>query len=125
MQGKTILANVDEYIATQPDEVAQILKDLRQLILATAPGAIEGMSYGMAGYKISGKPLVYFGAFKNHIGFFATPAMHSAFAKELAAFKQGKGSVQFPLNKPMPMALIKKMVTAKIQEIEKKVKPGK
>ena len=70
----------------------------------------------MPAYKINGKPLVYFAGFKNHIGFYATPTGHAEFADELAKYKQGKGSVQFPLDKPIPYSLIKRIVLFRVKE---------
>jgi len=70
----------------------------------------------MPTYKLNGKPLVYFAGYKNHIGFYATPTGHSEFAEELATYKQGKGSVQFPLNNPMPLDLISRIVAFRVRE---------
>ena len=109
-------ATVDAYIQSFPGDVQQVLTAIRHAITDTAPQAIESISYGMPAYKLNGKPLVYFAAFKNHIGFYATPNGHEAFKKELSAYKQGKGSVQFPSNKKMPLALIKKIVKWKVAE---------
>lgn len=78
--------------------------------------AEEGISYGMPAYKMNGRPLVYFAAFKNHIGFYATPTGHAAFAKELSGYKQGKGSVQFPVDEPMPLQLIADIVKFRVEE---------
>ena len=74
----------------------------------------------MPAYKINGKPLVYFAGFKNHIGFYATPNGHFEFKEELSNYKQGKGSVQFPLDKPIPFELIKRIVAYRIKENEHK-----
>ena len=109
---------VDEYIRTQPKEYQQRLKDLRALIQKTVPEALEGFSYGMPAYKYKGKPLVYFACFAQHTGLYATPSAHIAFADELAQYKQGKGSVQFPHGNALPLSLIKKMVLFKAKEIE-------
>ena len=97
--------NVTEYIAEFPAEMQGMLEEVRVTIKANAPDAVEQIAYGMPGYKLNGHPLVYFGGFKNHIGFFATPSGHEAFAGELSKYKQGKGSVQFPLDQPMPLDL--------------------
>lgn len=113
---------VDEYIETFPEATQQILKQIRAIIKQQSPDAAEGMNYGMPSYKTNGKPLVYFAGFKNHIGFYATPTGHAAFADELSQYKQGKGSVQFPLNKPIPYDLIKRIVQYRIEENKKKVK---
>jgi len=88
--------SVDEYILGKEEHVRIILEKVRDIILRNAPEAKEGISYGMPSYKLKGKPLVYFGAQKNHLGFYATPSGHEKFASRLSSYKQGKGSVQFP-----------------------------
>ncbi|TNE68108.1 MAG: DUF1801 domain-containing protein [Bacteroidetes bacterium] len=108
---------VDDYIQTFPAEVQALLEQVRATILAHAPAAAEGIAYQMPAYKLNGKPLVYFAGYKNHIGFYATPSGHAGFARELASYKQGKGSVQFPLDQPVPFDLIGRMVAFKVQEI--------
>ncbi|MGE5356638.1 MAG: GNAT family N-acetyltransferase [Deltaproteobacteria bacterium] len=107
---------VDKYIEGFPAEVQDILGKIRVLIRENAPLAVESIAYGMPAYKTTGKPLVYFAAFKNHIGFYATPSGHEQFASELSAYKQGKGSVQFPIDKPIPYDLIKKIVIFRVKE---------
>jgi uncharacterized protein YdhG (YjbR/CyaY superfamily) len=107
---------VDEYITGFPPEVQQIMHEIRRIITDAAPDAVEGMAYGMPGYKTHGKPLVYFAGYKKHIGFYATPTGHSAFAEELAQYKQGKGSVQFPLDKPIPYDLIHRIIVFRALE---------
>lgn len=97
----------DQYIAGFPPAVKKQLEQIRKTIRDHAPGAVEGISYGMPGFKYKGKPLVYFAGYENHIGFYATPTGHETFKKDLAGYKTGKGSVQFPLTEPMPLALIK------------------
>lgn len=114
--------NIDEYIASFPNDMQKLLKQIREVIKKAAPGAEEAISYGMPGYKTNGKPLVYFAGYKNHVGFYATPNGHKQFAKELSAYKQGKGSVQFPINQPMPLKLIEEMVKFRIEENLKKSK---
>ena len=108
--------NTDDYIKSFPKDVRQRLEQIRTIIKNTAPDAEESISYAMPAYKLNGKPLVYFAAFKNHIGFYATPSGHSEFAKELSKYKQGKGSVQFPLDKPLPLGLITKIVKFRVKE---------
>jgi uncharacterized protein YdhG (YjbR/CyaY superfamily) len=115
-----MITNVDEYIASFPHEVQSLLTTIRELILSNAPDAEESIAYAMPAYKINGKPLVYFAAFKKHIGFYATPTGHYEFESELAAYKQGKGSVQFPLNKPMPFDLMERIVKFRLKENGKK-----
>jgi len=96
----------------------QILRDFRQRVLQFVPEAHESMAYGMPAYKTQGKPLVYFAAFATHIGFYATPTGHKAFATELAPYKQGKGSVQFPFNQPLPWQLIETILLYRKQQNE-------
>lgn len=103
-------ATVDEYIGSFSGETKSRLERLRTLITAEVPDAQEGIMYGLVGYKLHGKPLVYFGGFAQHIGFYATPHGHEAFKDDLAKYKQGKGSVQFPLSQPLPIDLVKRMV---------------
>ena len=114
--------NVEEYIQSFPKEVQTILEQVRKSIMLAAPAATESISYAMPAYKINGKALVYFAAFKNHVGFYATPTGHKEFADELSKFKQGKGSVQFPLNKPMPLDLIERITKFRVEENDAKRK---
>jgi uncharacterized protein YdhG (YjbR/CyaY superfamily) len=108
--------SVDEYVAAFPAGIQPLLKKIRAAIKKKAPGAVETIAYGMPAYKFNGKPLVYFAAFKKHIGFYATPTGHAKFARELAMYKQGKGSVQFPLDKPVPYDLIGRIVEFRVKE---------
>lgn len=113
MKGK-LAASVEEYIAAFPKEVQQLLNQMRKTIKAAAPKAAEGIFYGMPGYKYLGKPLVYFAGYANHIGFYATPTGHDAFKKELAKYKQGKGSVQFPITEKLPLQLVQRIVKFRV-----------
>ena len=101
---------VDVYINGFGDERTEKLTTMRSLVSTITPDAKEAMSYGLVGYKLNGKPLVYFGAFPKHIGFYATPNGHEAFKDECSKYKQGKGSVQFPLDQPLPVELIRKVI---------------
>ncbi|MBI1266548.1 MAG: DUF1801 domain-containing protein [Cryomorphaceae bacterium] len=112
----TKLTSVDAYISSFPSEVQEKLKAMRTAILTNAPLATEGISYGMPAYKSDGKPLVYFAAFKNHVGFYATPTGHAAFSSDLSKYKQGKGSVQFPINADLPLELIARIVMFRAEE---------
>lgn len=105
---------VDEYLAQYEGEVSTRLEAIRRVIQEMAPEAVESMAYGMPAYKLAGKPLVYFAAFPKHIGFYATPNGHAAFKKEFAPYKQGKGSVQFPHDKPLPIDLIRRVVQHRV-----------
>ena len=108
--------SVKEYIASFPTDIQKILNDVRSAITKAAPAAEEKISYGLPAYHLHGKPLVYFGGFEKHIGFYATPTGHEAFEKELSIYKQGKGSVQFPIDKPMPLGIITKIVKFRAKE---------
>ena len=114
--GKNIINTIDEYTSAFPDDIQIILEKIRQTIKKAAPNAEETISYAIPTFKMNGKNLVHFAAFKNHIGFYATPTGHAAFEKELSVYKHGKGSVQFPIDKPMPLSLIKKIVKHRIKE---------
>lgn len=107
---------VDRYIGSFPENTQSLLKQIRRVIRENAPCATESIAYKMPAYKTDGKPLVYFAGFKNHIGFYATPTGHATFLKELARYKQGKGSVQFPLDKPLPLELIGRIVRFRVKE---------
>ena len=107
--------NIDEYIAAFPEEVQETLKKLRQVIKEAAPDAQEVISYGMPAFKQNGI-LVYFAAFKNHIGFFPTASGVAAFKKDLSAYEASKGTIRFPLDKPIPFGLVEKIVKFRVQE---------
>lgn len=107
---------IGEYINSFPADTQDLLRQMRAVILENAPGAEEGISYGMPAYKMNGKPLVYFAGFRNHIGFYATPTGHAEFAQELSAYKHGKGSVQFPVDRPLPLDLIARIVRFRVEE---------
>lgn len=110
--------NTDDYIASQPAEKQELLRKVRETIIKAAPGAVESVSYAMPAYKFNGKPLVYFALNKNHLGFYATPSANIAFNEALKEYRSSKGAIQFPLNKPIPFALIRKMVQFKLKEIK-------
>lgn len=116
INSKTHMNTVDDYIKTFPPEVQAVLHQVRATIKKHAPEAAESIAYQMPAYKTNGKPLVYFAGFKNHIGFYATPTGHAAFAEELSKYKQGKGSVQFPLDKQIPYDLIAQIVNFRVKE---------
>jgi uncharacterized protein YdhG (YjbR/CyaY superfamily) len=123
---KMNIETVDNYINTFPENVQILLKQIRAIIKENVPEAEESIAYQMPAYKINGKPLVYFAGFKNHIGFYATPTGHAQFERELSKFKQGKGSVQFPLDKPIPLNLIARIVKFRVEEnFIKKIKKTK
>lgn len=94
------MSQVSIYVNQFDAQVRERLELLRRIVLDEVPEAEEGKMYGLIGYKLNKKPLVYFGGFKRHIGFYATAQAHEQFGAELAQYKHGKGSVQFPLNQP-------------------------
>jgi uncharacterized protein YdhG (YjbR/CyaY superfamily) len=102
--------NQDEYIAGFPKETQQILQKIRTTIKKAVPQSEEIISYAMPAFSLNKKVLVYFAGYKNHIGFYATPSGHKEFEEALSKYKQGKGSVQFPLNQLIPYDLIKRIV---------------
>ena len=106
---------IDEYIAGFPDDVQQILQQIRQTIREAAPGAQEAISYQMPTFKLHGN-LVHFAAYKKHIGFYPDPSGIDAFKDELAPYASSKGAVQFPLGKPVPYELISRIVTYRVEE---------
>lgn len=116
------ITSVEDYIRSFPEEIQVILNKVRKVIKEKAPEAVENIAYGMPGYKTNGRPLVYFGGFKNHLGFFATPTGHAEFSEELAKFRQGKGSVQFPYDQPIPYGLIGRIVEFRVKENQLKKK---
>ncbi len=121
---KTDFKSVDEYIGSFPAAVQSRLKRIRTIIKKEARDADELIAYGMPAYKLSGKPLVYFAGYQHHIGFYATPSGHAEFEEELSHYKQGKGSVQFPLDEPLPVHFIQRIVAFRVKENQnnKKVK---
>ena len=113
---KNLHKDLEEYINSFPKEIQELLEQIRKTIRQASPEADESISYGMPAYKTNGKPLVYFATFKNHIGFYATPTGHKEFKDELAKYKQGKGSIQFPLDKPLPLDLIERITKFRVEE---------
>ncbi|AQU03476.1 hypothetical protein SDC9_10541 [bioreactor metagenome] len=107
--------SIDKYIQGFPENVQVILRELRQVISEEAPQAVETISYGIPTFKLKGN-LVHFGAFKNHISFFPSSSGITAFEKELSAYEISKGTVRFPLDKPLPFPLIRKIVAFRVNE---------
>jgi uncharacterized protein YdhG (YjbR/CyaY superfamily) len=114
--------SIDQFISQYPPEIQTILQKIRATIQKSAPGAEEAMSYGIPTFKLNGKNLVHFSAFKEHIGFYPTPTGIEKFKKELSAYEGAKGSVKFPLNKPIPYALITKIVQFRVKEVSTQTK---
>ncbi len=114
-ENKTTITTIDEYILQFEPEVQAILQKLRQVIKETAPEAEEKISYQMPTFYLYGN-LIHFAAYKNHIGFYPTPTGIEAFKKELSVYKGAKGSVQFPIYKPLPFELIREIVKYRVDE---------
>jgi len=112
-------ANVNEYIALFAPETQLLLEQVRSVIKQSAPEAEEVISYGMPAYKLKGI-LVYFAGYKNHIGFYPTGKGIESFKKEISGYKSGKGSIQFPLDKPLPLDLIADIVRFRVIENKEK-----
>jgi uncharacterized protein YdhG (YjbR/CyaY superfamily) len=108
-------STVDEYIDSFPGKTKLLLEKMRKTIRKAAPQAEELISYNMPGFKLHG-PLVYFAGYKNHIGFYAIPSGIAAFKKELSVYKGAKGSVQFPLDEPLPLELVARIVKFRVKE---------
>ena len=114
-RNKRSFNSIDEYIAAFPEEVQKMLEELRAVIKAAAPDAVEKISYQMPAFALKGN-LVYFAAFKNHIGFYPAPRGIEAFKDELSIYAGGKGSIRFPIDKPLPLELIGRIVKFRVAE---------
>jgi len=112
---KVGFVSMDEYIATFPEETQKILEELRETIKAAAPDAVEKISYQMPTFFLKGN-LVHFAAWKHHIGFYPTPSGTEAFKEELSIYEGAKGSIKFPIDKPLPLDLIRKIVKFRVAE---------
>jgi uncharacterized protein YdhG (YjbR/CyaY superfamily) len=125
MATKGIVKTIDEYIAAFPKDVQEILEKIRATIRKAAPDAQETINYGIPTFTLKGN-LVHFAAFKKHIGFYPTPSGIEKFKAELSGYEGAKGSVQFPLDKPIPYDLISRIVTFRVKDsMEKAAAKGK
>jgi len=113
--------SIDEYIATFPDEIQKIMEEVRATIKKAAPEATEAIKYAIPTFVFHGN-LVHFAALKNHIGFYPAPEGMEKFDKELSVYKTGKGSVQFPLDQPIPFDLIAKITAFRVRQNSEKKK---
>ena len=120
----TLNNTIDEYISGFPDDIQTLLQQIRVTIREAAPEAEEAIKYAMPTFVLNGN-LVHFAAFKHHIGFYPVPSGIEAFKKELSVYKGAKGSVQFPLDQPMPLELITQIVKFRVSENMKKGKTKK
>jgi len=111
---------IDEYIAGFPKATQAVLEAMRALIREAAPDATETMSYAIPTFDLGEKHLIHFAGFARHVGFYPTPSGVTAFANELAVYKRGKGSVQFPLDEPLPADLIRRIVAFRVDEVDRR-----
>jgi len=116
MADRSTANSIDEYIAGFPPETQKVLEEMRALIRASAPGATESISYAIPTFDLNGRHLVHFAGYKTHIGFYPVPSGLEAFKEDLMPYKQGKGSVQFPLGQPLPTDLIRRIVEFRVAE---------
>ena len=107
--------DIDDYVDRYPKDVQRLLTQMRRTIRKAAPQAMEKISYGVPTFALDGN-LVHFAAFKNHIGFYPTPSAITAFRRELSSYKCSKGAVQFPLDQPLPLTLVSRMVKFRVNE---------
>lgn len=117
MADRPTVTSIDEYMAEFPAETRELLEEMRALIRSVAPDATETISYAIPTFDLNGKHLVHFAGFKKHIGFYPVPSGIEAFKNELAQYKSGKGSAQFPLGEPLPADLIRRIVEFRVREI--------
>ncbi|RPH56427.1 hypothetical protein EHM82_03365 [bacterium] len=122
MANRSTANSIDEYIAEFPPETRAALEEVRAVIKASAPGATERMSYAIPTFDLHGKHLVHFAGYKSHIGFYPGPSGIEAFREEIKAYKSAKGSVQFPLDQPMPTDLIRRIVELRVEQTAAKAR---
>ena len=114
ISAKQKIQTIDEYIKTFPRDIQKILKTVRQTIIKSAPTAEEAISYQIPTFKLNGN-LVHFAAYKNHIGFYPGSEAIKVFKREIVSYKSSKGAIQFPIDKPIPLALIHKIVKLRVK----------
>jgi uncharacterized protein YdhG (YjbR/CyaY superfamily) len=117
MTNRSSATTIDRYIAEFPPEVRQVLEEVRAIIRATAPEAVENISYAIPTFDLNGKHLVHFAGYAGHVGLYPTPSGLEAFKDEFARYKSGKGSVRIPLGEPLPADLIRRVVEFRIAEV--------
>ena len=108
--------SIDQYIAAFPEETQKLLEELRSTIKAAAPAVVEKITYQMPTFDLNGRHLVYFSAWKHHIGLYPIPAGDEAFQQEISQYKSAKSSLNFPIDKPLPLELIRKFVKFRVVE---------
>ncbi|HKV59219.1 MAG TPA: DUF1801 domain-containing protein [Ktedonobacteraceae bacterium] len=116
MTDKKPFTTIDEYISTFPDDIQTILEKVRQAILKAAPDVVETVSYSIPTFDLNGKHLVFFAGWKHHISLYPIPAGDAVFQQKIAHYKKAKGTIQFPLDKPVPYDLVENIVTLLMKE---------
>lgn len=111
---------IDEYISNFPKDIKKLLEEIRLVIKKSIPNCAESISYNMPAFKVNNTTIVYFAAYKNHIGFYPTPSPIEFFKKDLLKYKTSKGAIQFPINEPLPIDLIAKITKYRVIEVIKK-----
>ena len=114
-------SKVEAYLSELPEETRARLQQARDMVRERCPSAVESVSYGLIGYKLNGRPLIYFGGFERHIGLYATPNGHEAFEQEFARYEQGKGSVRLPLSEPLPVELIGRVIDHRVAVVSEEL----
>jgi uncharacterized protein YdhG (YjbR/CyaY superfamily) len=117
MPARSKARSIDEYIAEFPPETQNALEEVRALISETAPDATETISYAIPTFDLNGKHLVHFAGYAKHVGFYPVPSAMDAFKEELEPYRSGKGSAQFPLGRPLPTDLIRRIVEFRVTEL--------
>jgi uncharacterized protein YdhG (YjbR/CyaY superfamily) len=117
MSGRPTGGSIDDYIAGFPPRTQQALQEMRRLIRSAAPAAVETISYAMPTFDLRGRHVVHFAGYERHIGFYPTPGPIEAFQDDLKPYKSAKGSVQFPLDQPLPLDLIRRMVEFRLDQL--------
>lgn len=120
MSDRPIADSIDEYIAAFPAETQDVLNELRSLIREGAPDATETISYAIPTFDLNGRHLVHFAGYAHHVGLYPTPSGLKEFKDDLAPYKSGKGSVQFPLGQPLPTDLVRRIVAFRLEEARRK-----
>jgi uncharacterized protein YdhG (YjbR/CyaY superfamily) len=119
-----VSTTIDGYIAAFPQETQTVLQQVRGAISEMAPGATETISYGIPTFDLQGTHLVHFAAFKKHVGFYPTSSGIEAFREDLGSYTSAKGSVQFPLDRPMPLDLIRRITAFRLEEVTGSAAPA-
>ncbi len=117
MPGRSPATSIDAYIAEFPPETQRVLQEVRAVIRQAAPDATETISYAMPTFDLNGRHLVHFAGYAKHLGLYPTPSGTEAFEEDFKPYKRGKGSVQFPLDRPMPLELIRRIVEFRVEKV--------